>query len=235
MHGGNIGIAALVSLHDCPCEWRQRHMASGERYLAALQMPLCCNVTPTWLITYHFPRPPSHFHISLSFFFFPSSTLWLTPFFLPALFPSSSHALFCSVFFSLLRDFRDTAQEPYSVGKPWGNMRRNECQVCIIQDAYGAIQYLNSAVWRIHAAIEDLWGLWMQQSICKYAECTETYKKQRNFMSWKGNVLNHRSVGCNDSVSLMQSHKTTQPPKRGWFYVYALFFYSFPIFSCIHF
>lgn len=65
MHGGNIGIAALVSLHDCPCEWRQRHMASGQCYLATLQMPLCCNVTPTWLITYHFPRPPPHFHISL--------------------------------------------------------------------------------------------------------------------------------------------------------------------------
>lgn len=45
-----------------------------------------------------------------------------------------------------------------------------------------------------------------------------------------GNVLNHRSVGCNDSVSLMQSHKTNQPPKRAWFYVYALFFIHFLFF-----
>lgn len=156
MHGGNIGIAALVSLHDCPCEWRQRHMASGQCYLATLQMPLCCNVTPTWLITYHFPRPPPHFHISL---FSPVPHFGSSPSSSLLSFPPPHILCFVSVFFSLLRDFRDTEQEPYSVGNPWGNMQRNEYQVCIIQDAYGDIQYLNSAVWRIHVAIEDLRGL----------------------------------------------------------------------------
>lgn len=169
MHSGNTGTAALVSLHDCPCEWRQRHMASGESYLATLQTQLCCNVTSTWLITYHSPLL-LHSSISLSFSLprVGSSPIFSLLSFSFGSLASSSHALFCSFFFSFLCEFRYTVQETYSVGKPWGNMQRNECQDHIIQDAYRDIQHLNSAVCRIHAAIEYLWGLCLQQSICKY-------------------------------------------------------------------
>lgn len=87
--------SAPVSLHDCPCEWRRAHMASGESNLTTLQTLLSCNVTPTWLMTYYHPPPPlSQFHISLySSSPFPFSSVLL---------PLCMLCLFLSIFLSLI-------------------------------------------------------------------------------------------------------------------------------------
>lgn len=55
-------------------------------------------------------------------------------------------------------------------------------------------------------------------------------------MSLEGNiVLNQKSMGCNDSVSLMQSHKADQPNKLLVYVKATYFIYSFIIYPCINF
>lgn len=165
MHGGNIGIAAFVSLHDCPCEWRQRHMASGERYLATLQMPLCRNVTPTWLITHHLPRPPPHFHISL---FSPVPHFGSSPSFSLLLFPPP-HMLCFVPSFSLSSVISVIRYRTLFCGEP---LRQHA-------EKWMPSLHHTRCVWRYtvlkFSSVENtcshrgLMGIMLQQSICKYA------------------------------------------------------------------
>lgn len=115
-------------------------MASGESYLATLPTPLCCNVTPTCLITHH--------STSLSLFSLPH--FGSPPIFSPLAFPFfrslASSVLFLPSSLSCVISVIDTVQEIYSAGNPWGNTRRNECQGRITRDAYRYIVLKFSSV-----------------------------------------------------------------------------------------
>lgn len=125
-------------------------MASGESNLTTLQTLLCCNVTPTWLMTYYHLHPPC----------LPLFQLYHSLF--PVLLP------LCMLCFFLLH-----VHKTYSVGKSWGNMCREMYAKTIAYKRH----IMTYNILRIRAAIKGLQKLCLQQSIRIYTQYKENIKK----------------------------------------------------------